>query len=152
MVRSTSRILTMFAFILLSSALVASADPVIPIFNTSDGTTAGTLTATRTNNVSPGWDEIDLNFASWTATYGGPSATVITVIEGTWSGVGGNLGVSALGGTDWVARTTNANNDTLPRVVRQLRQCRFCQRPELVCARPWLRGLVRLVYVDKRGE
>ena len=69
MVRSTSRILTLFAFVLLSSALVASADPVIPIFNTSDGTTAGTLTVIRTNSISPGWDEIDLNFASWTATY-----------------------------------------------------------------------------------
>ncbi len=130
--------------------LAANADPVIPITNSNDGTTAGTLTVTRTNNVSPGWDEIDLNFASWTVTYG-PSATVIRVIEGTWSGVGGNLGVSALGGTDWVARTTNANNNTLLESFVNFDNA-DSDNGLSSFARPWLRGLVRLVYVNKRGE
>ncbi len=112
MVRSTSRILALFAYIFLSSVLAASADPVIPITNSNDGSTAGTLTVTRTNDVSPGWDEIDLHFASWTVTYPGWGPTFVTSISGTWSGVGGNLGVSSLDGTDWVARTTNANNNT----------------------------------------
>ena len=63
--------------------------------------------------MSPGWDEIDLNFASWTVRdVGGGPATVVMGISGTWSGVGGNLGVSSLDGTDWVARTSNANNNT----------------------------------------
>ena len=45
-------------------------------------------------------------------TYPGRGPTFVTSIGGTWSGVGGNLGVSSLDGTDWVARTTNANNNT----------------------------------------
>ena len=105
--RPFNRIAVLSAFILLSGALAANADPVIPItatyYNYVD-TAGGTLTVTRTNDISPGWDEIDLNFASWTVTYPGWGPTFVTSISGTWSGVGGNLGVSSLDGTDWVVR------------------------------------------------
>jgi hypothetical protein len=113
MVRSTTRILVLVPLIALASA-AAEADTIIPIANTDDGSTAGTLTVTRTNNVSPGWDEIDLHFASWTVQYDGDGLpTYVWDIRGTWSGVGGNLGVSSLGGSDWVPRTTNNNSSTL---------------------------------------
>ena len=53
--RPFNRIAALSAYILLSGALAANADPVIPIIDTNDGSTAGTLTVTRTNDVSPGW-------------------------------------------------------------------------------------------------
>jgi hypothetical protein len=105
--------LVLVPLIALASA-AANADTIIPIANTDDGSTAGTLTVTRTNNVSPGWDEIDLHFASWTVQFAGDGLpTYVHEIQGTWSGVGGNLGVSSLGGSDWVPRTTNNNSNTL---------------------------------------
>ncbi len=111
--RSMIPVAVLVAFILECGILAANADIVIPITDTDDGTTAGTLTVTRTNNVSPGWDEIDLNFVSWTVTYPDTGLpTVIGAIAGTWTGVGGNLGLSSLDGSDWVPLTTN-NNPTL---------------------------------------
>jgi hypothetical protein len=105
--------LVLVSLIALGSA-AASADTIIPIADTDDGSTAGTLTMTRTNNVSPGWDEIDLHFASWTVQFARDGLpTYIEFIRGTWSGVGGNLGVSSLGGSDWVPQTTNNNSNTL---------------------------------------
>jgi hypothetical protein len=113
MARAMIPVALLGALILASSALPANADTVIPITNGVDGTTAGTLTVTRTNNVSPGWDEIDLNFATWTVTFPDTGLpTAIAIIGGTWTGVGGSLGVSSLDGSDWVPRTTN-NNPTL---------------------------------------
>jgi hypothetical protein len=104
----------LIACVVLPCAAAANADPIIAITDTDDGSTAGTLTVTRTNNVRPGWDEIDLHFASWTVQYDGDGApTYIYCVQGLWSGVGGNLGVSPLGGSDWVPRTTNSNSNTL---------------------------------------
>ncbi len=111
--RCMIRVAVLVAFILVPSALPANADTVIPITDTLDGTTAGTLAVTRTNDVSPGWDEIDLNFTTWTVTFRSGAPTVVLQIVGTWSGVGGNLGVSSLGGSDWVPQTTNNNSNTL---------------------------------------
>ncbi len=115
MVRSMTRILVLVPWIVLASA--AANGDTIPIIDTDpdyNGTIDGTLTVTRTNNVSPGWDEIDLHFASWTVTYSDSGLpTFITWVVGGWTGVGGNVGVSPLSGTDWVPQTTNNNSNTL---------------------------------------
>jgi hypothetical protein len=101
----------LIACVVLTCAAAAEADTTVPITDTGDGSTPGTLSVTRTNNVSPGWDEIDLHFASWTVAQSG-NPTFIEIVYGTWTGVGGNLGVSSLGGSDWVPRTTDYNSST----------------------------------------
>jgi hypothetical protein len=111
--RSTTRITALFLCALAAGAMTARADPVIPITDPESGTTLGTLDVTRISGVAPGWDEIDLSFASWTMTYPNWGPTFIDGVSGTWSGVGGNLGVSSLDGTDWIPQTTNQNSGTL---------------------------------------
>ena len=109
--RFTTRITALFLCVLVAGGMTARADPVIPIIDTDDGSTLGTLNVTRSAGVAPGWDEIDLNFASWTPTqYGSP--TYVAYVGGTWTGLDGSLGVSSLDGTDWVQQTAN-NSPTL---------------------------------------
>ncbi len=125
MVSSVARILVLVSWIVLGSA-AANADTITPIIDTDngyEGVTVGALSVTRMSNVSPGWDEIDLHIASWAVTvnnanppnqnpFGGGPPSFIVMIAGTWSGVGGNLGVSPLSGSDWVPQTTNNNSST----------------------------------------
>ena len=117
---SMTRTMLLIACVVLPCAAAAEADTIIPITDAYLGTPVGSLSVTRTNNVSPGWDEIDFNFTSWTATFsdtGTEAPTVIAAVQGTWTGVGGNLGVSSLGGSDWVPRTTNSNPTLLESFV-----------------------------------
>ncbi len=96
MVRSVARILVLVPWIVLASA-AANADTIL-ISDTDDGyegVTVGALSVTRTSNVSPGWDEIDLHIAWWPVTvnsvyppsrnpFGGGPPTFIVMIAGTW--------------------------------------------------------------------
>jgi hypothetical protein len=107
-----NRVSILVALVALSGVRAADASTIIPITDTDDGTTVGTLAVTRTNGVSAGWDEIDLHFASWTVTQFAFD-TFVEMVYGSWAGVGGNLGVSSLGGSDWAPKTTNANSSTL---------------------------------------
>jgi hypothetical protein len=108
------RVLLLAFAIFLCGTLAANAS-VINLIDTDAGNAViGTIQVTRTSVTGGGgtggntlsWDELDLNFSTLT---GPASGLFVYEIGGTWTGDGGSLGVSSLGGSsNWGPKTENA--------------------------------------------